>query len=134
MQTRFAPYTEVEIVKGLQESDRLKLNNQKLVSEVTPVDESTGEKMDVKIVSNLTSNLLVAKDDFEKQDGYLSKNIKVDGEDNLVMFRQNRDHLELINVTKNEMMLDKQIKDHDPKQSESITLQTYNEILCTRQK
>lgn len=128
MQTRFAPYTEVEIVKGLQESDRLKLNNQKLVSEVTPVDESTGEKMDVKIVSNLTSNLLVAKDDFEKQDGYLSKNIKVDGEDNLVMFRQNRDHLELINVTKNEMMLDKQIKDHDPKQSESITLQTYNEI------
>ena len=34
----------------------------------------------------------------------------------------------LINVTKNEMMLDKQIKDHDPKQSESITLQTYNEI------
>jgi hypothetical protein len=128
MQTRFAPYTEVEIVKGLQESDRLKLNNQKLVSEVTPVDESTGEKMDVKIVSNLTSNLLVAKDDFEKQEGYLSKNIKVDGEDNLVMFRQNRDHLELINVTKNEMMLDKQIKDHDPKQSESITLQTYNEI------
>ena len=128
MQTRFAPYTEVEIVKGLQESDRLKLNNQKLVSQVTPVDESTGEKMDVKIVSNLTSNLLVAKDDFEKQEGYLSKNIKVDGEDNLVMFRQNRDHLELINVTKNEMMLDKQIKDHDPKQSESITLQTYNEI------
>lgn len=128
MQTRFAPYTEVEIVKGLQESDRLKLNNQKLVSEVTPVDESTGEKMDVKIVSNLTSNLLVAKDDFEKQEGYLSKNIKVDGEDNLVMFRQNKDHLELINVTKNEMMLDKQIKDHDPKQSESITLQTYNEI------
>lgn len=128
MQTRFAPYTEVEIVKGLQESDRLKLNNQKLVSEVTPVDESTGEKMDVKIVSNLTSNLLVAKDDFEKQEGYLSKNIKVDGEDNLVMFRQNRDHLELINVTKNEMMLDKQIKNHDPKQSESITLQTYNEI------
>jgi hypothetical protein len=50
MQTRFAPYTEVEIVKGLQESDRLKLNNQKLVSEVTQVDESTGEKMDVKIV------------------------------------------------------------------------------------
>lgn len=128
MQTRFAPYTEVEIVKGLQESDRLKLNNQKLVSEVTPVDESTGEKMDVKIVSNLTSNLLVAKDDFEKQEGYLSKNIKVDGEDNLVMFRQNRDHLELINVTKSEMMLDKQIKDHDPKQSESITLQTYSEI------
>ncbi len=63
----------LKIVKGLQESDRLKLNNQKLVSEVTPVDESTGEKMDVKIVSNLTSNLLVAKDDFEKQDGYLSK-------------------------------------------------------------
>lgn len=128
MQTRFAPYTEVEIVKGLQESDRLKLNNQKLVSEVTPVDESTGEKMDVKIVSNLTSNLLVAKDDFEKQDGYLSKNIKVDGEDNLVMFRQNRDHLELINVTKNEMMLDKPIGNHDSKQSESTALQVYMEV------
>lgn len=128
MQTRFAPYTEVEIVKGLQESDRLKLNNQKLVSEVTPVDESTGEKMDVKIVSNLTSNLLVAKDDFEKQDGYLSKNIKVDGEDNLVMFRQNRDHLELINVTKNEMMLDKPIGNHDSKQPESTALQVYMEV------
>ena len=128
MQTRFAPYTEVEIVKGLQESDRLKLNNQKLVSEVTPVDESTGEKMDVKIVSNLTSNLLVAKDDFEKQEGYLSKNIKVDGEDNLVMFRQNRDHLELINVTKNEMMLDKPIGNHDSKQSESTALQVYMEV------
>ncbi|WP_258584272.1 zeta toxin family protein [Acinetobacter baumannii] len=128
MQTRFAPYTEVEIVKGLQESDRLKLNNQKLVSEVTQVDESTGEKMDVKIVSNLTSNLLVAKDDFEKQDGYLSKNIKVDGEDNLVMFRQNRDHLELINVTKNEMMLDKPIGNHDSKQPESTALQVYMEV------
>lgn len=128
MQTRFAPYTEVEIVKGLQESDRLKLNNQKLVSEVTPVDESTGEKMDVKIVSNLTSNLLVAKDDFEKQEGYLSKNIKVDGEDNLVMFRQNRDHLELINVTKNEMMLDKPIGNHDSKQPESTALQVYMEV------
>lgn len=128
MQTRFAPYTEVEIVKGLQESDRLKLNNQKLVSEVTPVDESTGEKMDVKIVGNLTSNLLVAKDDFEKQEGYLSKNIKVDGEDNLVMFRQNRDHLELINVTKNEMMLDKPIGNHDSKQPESTALQVYMEV------
>lgn len=128
MQTRFAPYTEVEIVKGLQESDRLKLNNQKLVSEVTPVDESTGEKMDVKIVGNLTSNLLVAKDDFEKQEGYLSKTIKVDGEDNLVMFRQNRDHLELINVTKNEMMLDKPIGNHDSKQPESTALQVYMEV------
>lgn len=128
MQTRFAPYTEVEIVKGLQESDRLKLNNQKLVSEVTQVDESTGEKMDVKIVGNLTSNLLVAKDDFEKQEGYLSKNIKVDGEDNLVMFRQNRDHLELINVTKNEMMLDKPIGNHDSKQPESTALQVYMEV------
>ena len=128
MQTRFAPYTEVEIVKGLQESDRLKLNNQKLVSEVTQVEERTGEKMDVKIVSNLTSNLLVAKDDFEKQDGYLSKNIKVDGEDNLVMFRQNRDHLELINVTKNEMMLDKPIGNHDSKQPESTALQVYMEV------
>lgn len=128
MQARFVPYTELEIVKGLQESDRFKLNNQKLVSEVTPVDEKTGEKMDVKIVNNLTSNLLVTKDDFEKQDGYISKNIKVDGEDNLVMFRQNRDHIELINVTKNEMMLDKQIKEHEPKQSESIALQTYSEV------
>ncbi|AJB69023.1 hypothetical protein RR32_19150 (plasmid) [Acinetobacter nosocomialis] len=84
--------------------------------------------MDVKIVSNLTSNLLVAKDDFEKQDGYLSKNIKVDGEDNLVMFRQNRDHLELINVTKNEMMLDKPIGNHDSKQPESTALQVYMEV------
>lgn len=128
MQTRFAPYTEVEIVKGLQENDRFKLNNQKLVSEVTPVDEKTGEKMDAKIVNNLTSNLLVAKDDFEKQDGYISKNIKVEGEDNLVMFRQNRDHLELINVTKNEMMLDKPISNHDSKESEATVLQVYMEI------
>lgn len=128
MQTRFAPYTEVEIVKELQESDRLKLNNQKLVNQVSPIDEITGEKMDAKIVNNLTGNLLVSKDGFEKQEGYLSKNIKVDGEDNLVMFRQNRDHLELINVTKNEMMLDKPIGNHDSKQSESTALQVYMEV------
>ena len=61
--------------------------------------------MDVKIVSSLTSSLLIAKDDFVEQDGYIDKKIKVSGKLNLVLFRQSRDCLELINVTENEMML-----------------------------
>ena len=35
--------------------------------------------MDVKIVSSLTSSLLIAKDDFVEQDGYIDKKIKVSG-------------------------------------------------------
>ena len=81
--------------------------------------------MDVKIVSSLTSSLLIAKDDFVEQDGYIDKKIKVSGKLNLVLFRQSRDCLELINVTENEMMLVKQVTDHDPQQSEDIALQIY---------
>ena len=84
--------------------------------------------MDVKIVSSLTSSLLIAKDDFVEQDGYIDKKIKVSGKLNLVLFRQSRDCLELINVTENEMMLVKQVTDHDPQQSEDIALQIYSEV------
>ncbi|WP_081407788.1 zeta toxin family protein [Acinetobacter sp. Leaf130] len=128
METRFAPFTELEIVKGLQENDRLKLNNQKLVNELPPVDIKTGERMDIQVVTNQTSNLLVAKDGFEKHDGYVSKNIKSEGQDNLILMRQNRDHIELINVTKNELLLDTKIDKHNPKEAENITLDTYQKI------
>lgn len=128
METRFAPLTELEIVRGLQENDRLKLNNQKLVNELPPVDIKTGERMDIQVVTNQTSNLLVAKDGFEKHDGYVSKNIKSEGQDNLILMRQNRDHIELINVTKNELLLDTKIDKLDPKEAEKITLDTYQKI------
>lgn len=128
METRFAPLTELEIVRGLQENDRLKLNNQKLVNELPPVDIKTGERMDIQVVTNQTSNLLVAKDGFEKHDGYVSKNIKSEGQENLILMRQNRDHIELINVTKNELLLDTKIDKHDPKEAEKITLDTYQKI------
>ncbi|MGQ1480515.1 zeta toxin family protein (plasmid) [Acinetobacter baumannii] len=128
METRFAPFTELEIVKGLQENDRLKLSNQKLVNELPPVDIKTGERMDIQVVTNQTSNLLVAKDGFEKHDGYVSKNIKSEGQDNLILMRQNRDHIELINVTKNELLLDTKIDKHNPKEAENITLDTYQKI------
>lgn len=84
--------------------------------------------MDAKTVNSLTSTLLVNSDNFVEQDGYIDKNIKVNGRLNLVLFRQNLDCLELINVTENEMMLVKQIKGHEPQQSESLALQVYSEV------
>lgn len=84
--------------------------------------------MSTENVYNLTGSLLVKNQGFEQQEGYLAKNIKVDGSDNLIMFRQNDDYLELINVSRNELMLDKQIIEHDSKLSEEITNEVYNEI------
>ncbi|MCZ0638424.1 zeta toxin family protein [Acinetobacter baumannii] len=128
MESRFAPFTELEIVRALQENDRLKLNNQYLMENLNSSVIQKGENMEAKTIANLTQNLMVTNDGFEKHDGYISKNLDLNGEKELIIFRQNDDRIELINVTQNNLMYENEIGKFDPKDSEKIALETYAEV------
>lgn len=94
--------------------------------------------MSAKIIANLTKNLLITKDGFEKRNEDVVKRFDLNGEIELVVFRQKNDRIELINSTQNILMTEFEFKQLDHSEINSAALSIYAEvkksILCLVQE
>lgn len=84
--------------------------------------------MSAKIIANLTKNLLITKDGFEKRNEDVVKRFDLNGEIELVVFRQKNDRIELINSTQNILMTEFEFNQLDDCEIESVALSTYAEV------
>ncbi|HFG7030853.1 TPA: hypothetical protein ACGIK9_003352 [Acinetobacter baumannii] len=84
--------------------------------------------MSAKIIANLTKNLLITKDGFEKRNDDVVKFFDLNGEKELIVFRQKYDRIELINATRNDLMYETEIGKIDPKDMEKIAREVYTGV------
>lgn len=132
MQLRHADTKEIQQVQNqyreFNEANFNKTQTRDIESRAIGVDKANGENMNAKVIANQTENLLVAKDGFEKHDGYISKKMNVAGEENLILLRQMKDNLELYNVTSNSSIYSQKIDVTTGENVNKATLDIYKNL------